>query len=297
MAWFRKARRSVSPSRALLAQSGLRARKRLGQHFLEDPRIIDRIMALAGLNENDVVVEIGPGLGALTLPMLPHIRHVVVVEKDPALLGILKQRVQPEQGEKISFIAGDVLRLDVRQIHDQYGGKVKIVGNLPYNISSPVLGKLIRDRDYIGRAILMFQLEVAQRLTAGPRTGEYSALSVMVQYYGRVSPLIRVSRDAFYPKPKVDSMVVEIDFERPHPVRAEDEESFQAVIRAAFSCRRKTILNSLQRGMASIPREVIAQALERCLIDPKRRAETLTVDEYVHLSACLKAGRHSLDTA
>ncbi len=291
MARVRKARRAPSLSRALLGKSGLRPRKRLGQHFLEDTHIIDKIIARAGLNENDVVVEIGSGLGALTMPILPHIRHVVAVEKDPALLAILKNRVQPEQGEKVTFIAGDVLEFDVREIHDQYGGKVKILGNLPYNISSPVLEKLIRDRDYIERAILMFQLEVAQRLTAGPRAKEYGALSVMVQYYARVSPLIRVTRDAFYPKPKVDSMVLEIDFEKSHPARAEDEDAFRRVVKAAFSCRRKTILNSLERGMAPVPKEVIAEALERCLIDPKRRAETLTIDEYVHLSSALKPDR------
>ncbi|NVL91878.1 MAG: ribosomal RNA small subunit methyltransferase A [Desulfobacterales bacterium] len=288
MAQVKKGRRGLSVSRALLARSGLRPRKRLGQHFLEDPGIIDKIITHAQLNREDVVVEVGSGLGALTMPILPRLSHVVAVEKDPLLVTILRERVSPEHREKITFIAGDVLKLNLKEVYDQYGQKIKVLGNLPYNISSPLLERLIANRDYIRSAILMFQFEVAQRLTAGPREKEYGALSVICQYYARVSPLIRVPRDAFYPKPKVDSMVLEIDFERPYQLKAEDEESFHRVVKAAFRCRRKTILNSLERGMVAVPKEVIARTLERCLIDPKRRAETLSIDEYIRLSSVLK---------
>jgi 16S rRNA (adenine1518-N6/adenine1519-N6)-dimethyltransferase len=275
-------------SKALLAKSGLKPRKSLGQHFLEDPAIIDTIMAQARLSNDEVVVEIGPGLGALTIPILPHIYHLVAIEKDPLLINILKENLPLKDKGKITCIAGDVLKLNFKEISDKFKQKIKVLGNLPYNISSPLLEKLIVNRQYIKSAILMFQFEVAQRLTAVPKKKEYGALSVISQYYARISPLIKIKRDAFYPKPKVDSMVLDIDFEKPYPFQAENEESFHRIVKAAFSCRRKTILNSLERGMISVPREILAKALRECLIDPKRRAETLTIDEYIRLSSVLK---------
>jgi 16S rRNA (adenine1518-N6/adenine1519-N6)-dimethyltransferase len=289
MAHIKKAEQGMTTSKALLTKSGLRPRKRLGQHFLEDPAIIDGIIAHARLKKNDVVVEIGSGLGALTIPILPHIHHLVAIEKDPLLITILQERLSLKEKEKITFISGDVLKLDLQEIYDKFEQKIKIAGNLPYNISSPFLEKLIINRNYIKNAVLMFQLEVAQRLTAMPRKKQYGALSIITQYYAQISPLITIKRVAFYPKPKVDSMVLGIDFERPYPVRAENEEFFRRIVQAAFSCRRKTILNSLERGMVSLSREMIAKSLKECLIDPKRRAETLSIDEYIHLSSVLRA--------
>jgi len=287
MAQIKKARKGLRISKALLTKSGLRPKKSLGQHFLEDPGIIDKIIAQAQFNKNDVVVEIGSGLGALTVPILPHIYHLIAIEKDPLLITILKERLSLKEKEKMTFISGDVLKLNLKEIYDKFRQKIRILGNLPYNISSPFLEKLIVNRNYIKNAILMFQLEVAQRLTAVPRKKEYGALSVISQYYAQVSPLIKVKRDAFYPKPKVDSMVLGIDFEKPYPFQAENKAIFHRIVKAAFSCRRKTILNSLERGMVSVSREMIASSLKKCLIDPKRRAETLTIDEYIRLSSIL----------
>ena len=287
MAQIKKAHQGLRTSKALLAKLGLRPRKRLGQHFLEDPAIIDKIIEEARFHKNDVVVEIGSGLGALTIPILPHIYHLLAIEKDPLLINILKEKFSFEEKQKITFISGDVLKLNFEEIYEKFEQKIRILGNLPYNISSPFLEKLVINRDFIKNAILMFQFEVAQRLIAEPKKKEYGALSIISQYYARISPLIKVKRDAFYPKPKVDSMVLEMDFEKPHPSQAEDDESFRRIVRASFSCRRKTILNSLDRGMVSVPKEMIAKALKKCLIDPKRRAETLTIDEYIRLSSVL----------
>ena len=287
MAQIKKAHQGLRTSKTLLAKLGLRPRKRLGQHFLEDPAIIDKIIEEARFHKNDVVVEIGSGLGALTIPILPHIYHLLAIEKDPLLINILKEKFSFEEKQKITFISGDVLKLNFREIYEKFEQKIRIIGNLPYNISSPFLEKLVINRDFIKNAILMFQFEVAQRLIAGPKKKEYGALSVISQYYSQISPLIKVKRDAFYPKPKVDSMVLEIDFEKPYPFQAENEATFHSTVKAAFSCRRKTILNSLDRGMVSVPREMIAKALKKCLIDPKRRAETLTIDEYIRLSSIL----------
>jgi len=287
MAQIKKAEQGIRISKALLTKSGLRPSKRLGQHFLEDPAIIDEIIAHARLNENDAVVEIGSGLGALTISILPHIYHLVAIEKDPLLTTMLQERLSLKEKEKITFISGDVLKVDFTEIYDRFEQKIKIVGNLPYNISSPLLEKLIVNRNCIKSAVLMFQFEVAQRLTAVPGKKEYGALSVITQYYAHISPLIKIKRDAFYPKPKVDSMVLGIDFEKPYPLQAENEESFHRIVKAAFSSRRKTVLNSLERGMGSLSREMIANSLKECLIDPKRRAETLSIDEYLHLSSAL----------
>jgi len=287
MAQIKKVDQGLIVSKALLRKSGIRPRKRLGQNFLEDPAIIEKIITYAGFDKNDVVIEIGSGLGALTIPILPYIYHLVAIEKDLSLITILKERLSLKEKEKITFISEDVLKLDFKEIYDKFSKKIQIVGNLPYNISSPFLEKLIINRDYIKNAILMFQYEFAQRLTAKPKNKEYSALSVISQYYAKISPLIKIKRDAFYPKPKVDSMVLEMDFTKPYPLQTENEVNFRKTIRAAFSCRRKTILNSLERGMVSLSREIIANALTKCLIDSKRRAETLTIDEYIHLSSVL----------
>lgn len=287
MAQIKKVDQRLIVSKALLRKSGIRPRKRLGQNFLEDPAVIEKIITHAGFDKNDVVIEIGSGLGALTIPILPYIHHFVAIEKDLLLITILKERLSLKEKGKITFISGDVLKLDFKEIYDTFNQKIRIIGNLPYNISSPFLEKLIINRDYIKNAILMFQYEFAQRLNAKPKNKEYGALSVISQYYAKISPLIKIKRDAFYPKPKVDSMVLEIDFTKPYPLQAENEVNFRKTIRAAFSCRRKTILNSLERGMASLSREIIAKALTKCLIDPKRRAETLTIDEYIHLSSVL----------
>ena len=287
MAQIKKAHQGLRISRAFLIKSGIKPRKSLGQHFLEDHGIINKIIEEANFDKNDVVIEIGSGLGALTIPILPHVSHIVAIEKDPLLINILKENISFEENQKITFISGDVLKLNLKEIYDKFEQKIRILGNLPYNISTPFLEKLIINRNYIKSAILMFQFEVAQRLTAGPKKKEYGALSVISQYYAQISSLIKVNRDAFYPKPKVDSMVLEIDFEKPYPFQAENDKSFHRIVKAAFSYRRKTILNSLERGMVSVSREMIAESLKKCLVDPKRRAETLTIDEYIRLSSVL----------
>ncbi len=287
MAHIKKAHKGVKRSRALLAKSGLRPRKSLGQHFLDDPRAIEEIISHGGLEATDVVVEIGPGLGALTIPILSRIHHLVAIEKDPLLIKLLEERLSPQDREKITLLCGDVLELDFRQISDTFGEKVRIFGNLPYNISAPFLEHLIVNRLSVRNAILMFQYEVAQRLTASPNSREYGALSIALQYYARIVPLIKVKKESFYPKPKVDSMVLEFDLERAHPLRAENEEHFLRIVRAAFRFRRKILLNSLERAMAPVTRDIIARALEKSSIDPHRRAETLSIDEYIRLSSSL----------
>jgi 16S rRNA (adenine1518-N6/adenine1519-N6)-dimethyltransferase len=288
MAQIKKVDQSLTASKTLLHKAGIRPRKRLGQTFLEDPVVIKKIIAYAEFDENDVVIEIGPGLGALTIHTLPYIDHLVAIEKDLLLINLLQERLPTKQQEKITFITGDVLSVDVKELYDRFCQKFRIIGNLPYNISSPFLEKLIINRKYINDAILMFQYEFAKRLTALPKNKSYGALSLISQYYAEISPFIHVKRGAFYPQPKVDSMVVKIDFTTPCPFQEANEVMFRKTVKAAFACRRKTILNSLERGMTWLSREKIEKALTKCLIDSKRRAETLTMDEYIHLSSALR---------
>ena len=289
MAQIKKAHHDLSTARDLLAKSGIRPRKRLGQHFLQDPSMIDKIIAQARFTNTDVAIEVGAGLGALTIPMLARVSHVVAVEKDPLLIAILEERLPLKEKGKITLVAEDMLKLPLKKIYDTFNQKLKILGNLPYNISSQFLKKLMDNRSCIKTAVLMFQYEFAERLAAGPKKKEYGALSVITQYCARVSPLMKIKRELFYPKPKVDSMVVEIDFEKPYPSQAEDDLLFQRIVKAAFSHRRKTILNSLERGLAPVSKETLEEALEKCLIDTKRRAETLTIDEYIGLTSALAA--------
>lgn len=277
-----------SNAKAQLARQKLRPRKSLGQHFLEDPAVINRIIDEAKLNGDDVIVEIGSGLGALTIPILPSVYHVVAVEKDRLLIKMLEESVPRKDRAKVTFVSEDILKVNLKEIHDKFNQKIKILGNLPYNISTPVLEKLIANRGYVKNALLMFQYELAKRLTAGPKQKAYGSLTVIIQYYARVSPRITITRDAFYPKPKVDSMVLEIDFEKPFPSHADNEESFKRIVRAAFGYRRKTILNSLERGMACVSRTLIEEALGKCRIDPRRRPETLTIEEYIALSSVIE---------
>ena len=277
----------MKKSKYFLAKSGLRPKKSLGQHFLEDHGIIDKIITLIQLNKNDVVVEIGPGTGALTIPVLPYVCHLIAIEKDQLLINLLRKKVSTEEGKKITLISGDALKVDFKKISDDFKQKIRIIGNIPYNISSPLLERLILYRDCIKNAIVMFQHEFALRLIASPGQRKCGALTIISQYYAEISPVIKVKSDAFYPRPKVDSMVLKMDFEKPYKFQAKNEMIFRKIVKSAFLFRRKTILNSLEKAMASLSREEIIKALEECNIEPKKRAETLGIYDFVRLSVAL----------
>jgi 16S rRNA (adenine1518-N6/adenine1519-N6)-dimethyltransferase len=286
----------MKKSKYFLAKSGLRPKKSLGQHFLEDHGIIDKIITLIQLNKNDVVVEIGPGTGALTIPVLPYVCHLIAIEKDRLLINLLRKKLSAEEGKKITLISGDALKIDFKKISDDFKQKIRIIGNIPYNISSPLLERLILYRAYIKSATLMFQHEFALRLITPPGQRKCSALTIISQYYAEISPVIKIKRDAFFPIPKVDSMVLKMDFERPYKFQAKDEMIFRKIVKSSFLFRRKTILNSLEKATVSLSREEIAQALEQCNIDPKKRAETLSIYDFIRLSLVLPANRQNLDT-
>ena len=280
--------RSPASNKGKTPGAAFRAKKRLGQHFVVEPKIIHKIISLTGFQSSDVVLEIGPGLGALTLPLSRIVRRVFGVEKDAHLVEFLQKRLSKAGITNVTLINHDILKWDIHETAFYSSTGIHVVGNLPYNISSPVLDKLIRNRNVLKRAVLMFQAEVGKRLTASPGGKEYGAMTLLVQYHAHTRMLLEVSKDAFNPKPKVDSMVLELDFKMPYPKRGIDEDKLSKMVKAAFSHRRKTMVNSLMAVCPSWNRDILLDAMKKCGIDPKRRAETLDMDEFLCLAGTLE---------
>jgi 16S rRNA (adenine1518-N6/adenine1519-N6)-dimethyltransferase len=262
----------------------LKPNKRLGQHFLRDQSVIAEIIDRAGFTKSDDVLEIGPGLGALTIPLAVQVNTIAAVEKDGRLADTLRMKLLQEGIVNVNLINDDILKTDWDRLRNKDGRKLKIIGNLPYNISSPILERLFRHEGLANEAVFMFQYEFAERLLASPGGKDYGALTVLVRYDAEVSQVIHVGRDAFFPRPKVGSMVVRIDMEKAHARRALDDSTFRKVVKGAFAHRRKTILNSLGGALSDYENKAIREALGICNIDPMRRAETLDIDEFINLA-------------
>ncbi|MBW1736474.1 MAG: ribosomal RNA small subunit methyltransferase A [Deltaproteobacteria bacterium] len=273
---------------------GFRPNKRLGQHFLVDRKIIHKIITRARFQASDLVLEIGPGQGSLTLPLARTVCHVVAVEKDRNLTLSLEKKLHRSGITNVTLVNADILKWDFREIESAPSSKIQVIGNLPYNISSPFLKKLIENRHRVARAVLMFQLEVGRRITACPGGKAYGAMSLLVQYHARPTALIDVTKEAFYPRPKVDSMVLDLDFESPYPKGTTvHEPSFRQVVKGAFAHRRKTLINSLSGVPPSFNRDVLLAAMKKCEIDPGRRAETLDMEEFLCLAEALSLTNRS----
>ncbi|NOY69931.1 MAG: ribosomal RNA small subunit methyltransferase A [Deltaproteobacteria bacterium] len=272
-----------SPKSILLA-GNLYPKKHMGQNFLRDPSTAEMIVRKAQVHEDDVVLEIGPGLGALTMPLARSASHVFAVEKDRDLMGFLRGGLSMEGLENVTLINEDILNVDLALITEKAGRPLLVFGNLPYNISSMVLLSMIDHRAMVSRCIFMLQKEMARRVSACPGTKDYGRLSVRLGYCADVAKLAAVGANLFYPSPRVDSEVVEIRFtpEREQPVY--DEAVFSEIIKAAFGQRRKTLKNSLAGGNLSIDAKAIDAALATAGIDGARRAETLSVEEFVALT-------------
>jgi 16S rRNA (adenine1518-N6/adenine1519-N6)-dimethyltransferase len=268
----------------LLKASQIRAKKQLGQNFLNDSQAAQAIVACSQIGHRSVVLEIGAGLGALTVPLAREAARVLAVEKDRELLPLLKMELLAKKITNVEVIAADILTLDWESLAPPPGEKLLVMGNLPYNISSQILVRLIRHRRWVQRAVLMFQKELAQRIMAAPGSRDYGRLSVMLQYCARIRPLMDLKAGQFYPRPKVDSIVLEIGFLPTPPVPADDEDVLARVVKAAFGRRRKTLRNALGGGQLQLSPSAAAALLQAAAIDPTRRAETLSVAEFVLLS-------------
>ncbi|HLD47784.1 MAG TPA: 16S rRNA (adenine(1518)-N(6)/adenine(1519)-N(6))-dimethyltransferase RsmA [Desulfobaccales bacterium] len=274
---------SLSP-KTLLNRLGLRPKKSLGQHFLVHPHQARRIVAALSLTGEDTVVEIGAGLGALTSLLAPAARRVIALERDPELARFLAEELLVESPE-VQVICQDVLEFDFPGAAREAGRPLAVVGNLPYQITSPLLFGLIRDATAIAQAVLMMQMEVGARLLASPGTKDYGILSVLVQYHFRVNRLFSLSPGNFYPPPQVDSVVLRLVPETAAPA-ALDAALLHQVVKAAFGHRRKTLNNTLVSGAAALglSPEAMRATLAELDIDPKRRGETLSVAEFVATS-------------
>ncbi|SHI42955.1 dimethyladenosine transferase [Malonomonas rubra DSM 5091] len=266
-----------------MKQGGYKTKKRFGQHFLHDQSVIDKILAAAELSADQEVVEIGPGLGVLTDRLLPETAHVHVMEIDRDLIELLQAR----QDSRLSVHAGDVLKTDWTASLPQ--PPYVLVANLPYNISSQIVFKLLEHRPLFTRMVLMFQREVGERLVASPGGKDYGILSVLCQLWYDISVVSLVKPGAFNPPPKVDSIVlkfVPLAHPRVDPI---NEAMFQQVVKAAFTQRRKTLRNSLQA--AGFEPELVAEMLASTQIDPTRRGETLQLQEFSDLTRVFCAGK------
>ncbi|MBS3756704.1 MAG: ribosomal RNA small subunit methyltransferase A [Desulfobacterales bacterium] len=274
----------------LLSSRSLFPKKHMGQNFLADPSTAEMIVRRAAFLEA-VVVEIGAGVGALTVFAALAAKRVYAVEKDRDLIGILEAVVAEGGVENVAVINRNIFDVDLQAIFEHENARLTVIGNLPYNISSQVLISLIFQRDIIDRAVLMLQSEMARRIYAVPGTKAYGRLSVMTQYCAFVSRIARVRANQFYPRPNVDSEVIEIRFEPPR-VPAADENLLSAVVKAAFGQRRKTLRNALIGGELSITESQTDAALGRAGISGGRRAETLSVEEFVSLANCIARNTH-----
>lgn len=272
-----------SPRNLLIARK-LLPKKHLGQNFLSDPSTAEMIVNRARLTNDEVALEIGAGLGALTLPIARSAKTVYAVEKDKDLIDILTASLTANRIENVFVIHHNILDVDIAGIAQRENSPLVVFGNLPYNISSQILIFLINCRNRISRAVLMLQKEMAQRIIAGPGGKAYGRLSVRLQYCADVRKVADVRSNMFYPRPRVDSEVIEIRFRPPTGTTVADESLFSDVIRAAFGKRRKTLRNTLSKGDLGIDGEIVRKVFEETGIDGMRRAETLTVEEFVRLT-------------
>lgn len=272
--------------RSALQESEFRPRKRLGQSFLVHENVIQSILQLVDISSCDEVLEIGPGLGFLTRRLLEGGAKVWAVEVDPFLVRHLEQSPL-RSNPAFQLIQGDILKVSLGDILPPR--RIKVVGNLPYSISTPVLFRLFGWRQHFSHLVLMLQREVAARLASHPGTKTYGTLSVWCQIHGRVVEKVSVSPEAFFPRPKVRSTILKVElFDAPRLDPAETA-LFEGLVRAAFGQRRKTLVNALT-GLFRRNRREVERLLCDAALDPVRRGETLAVEEFIRLTRALKHG-------
>jgi 16S rRNA (adenine1518-N6/adenine1519-N6)-dimethyltransferase len=273
--------------RATLRESEFRPRKRLGQNFLIHENIIDSIVQLLNLASQDEIVEIGPGLGFLTRRLVDTAKRVWAVEIDSALVDCLK-RSSIGSHPALQLIHNDILKVAPEDFLPPH--KVKLVGNLPYSISTPVLFRLFERREHFSSLVLMMQKEVADRIASGSGTKTYGTLSVWCQLHGRITDKVSVSPEAFFPKPKVRSTILKIDLYQEPLIAVKELPLLRGLVRAAFGQRRKTLGNALTSWLQR-DRNEIERVLRLEGIDPERRGETLRVEEFLALTHALRASQ------
>ena len=259
--------------------------KKFGQNFLIDANVVEKIVREAGVTKEDFVLEIGPGIGTMTQLLCENAREVTAVEIDKNLIPILRDTLSGY--DNITILNEDVLKVDIKSLAEEKNGgrPIKVVANLPYYITTPIIMGLFESSVPIDSITIMVQKEVACRMQVGPGSKDYGALSLAVQYYAKPQIVADVSPNCFIPRPQVGSAVIRLDrYEKPR-IAVDDEEVLFAVIRAAFNQRRKTLANSLgNAGELEITRQQAAQALAALGLDPAVRGEALTLQEFADLT-------------
>ncbi len=273
--------------RAFFALNETRPKKQLGQNFLVNPEALNIILEAGELTDRDTVIEIGAGLGCLTDTLAKYAKRVIAIEVDSLLYEALVS--QFSENSRVELLNADVLKLDINSLLENVDGTrsvpttFKVLANLPYNITTPILWKLLGHHKHIHSCVLMMQKEVAERIVAGPGGKTYGALTIGVAYYAEATLIATLSPENFYPTPKVDSALLKLEMRKTPKVAVENEALFFKVVRTAFRMRRKMLKNALVSGRFASG-EVLAAAFETLGIAPERRAETLDITEFAALA-------------
>ena len=275
-------KRLYSPSyvREVLHTYGFNFSKSLGQNFLIDGNIVRNICDEGQITKDDDILEIGPGIGTLTEELSIRANKVVAVEIDKSLLPILEETLGAY--DNIDIVHGDILKLNLPAlISEKFEKNIKVVANLPYYITTPIITRLLEEEIEVDSILVMVQKEVAKRICASPGSKDYGSLSVFVQYYTEAEIVLQVPQNVFMPKPNVDSAVIHLKV-RDEKLSLKDKDTFFKVVRAAFSTRRKTVLNSLSQGLA-IEKDEVRNILEKAGISPMERAENLNIEDFAKI--------------
>jgi 16S rRNA (adenine1518-N6/adenine1519-N6)-dimethyltransferase len=267
----------------VLEKHNFKFKKKYGQNFITDPGILNKVVSTGDISPEDIVVEIGPGAGTLTKAIAARAGQVIAIEIDKELLPILQENLA-ECGN-IKIIEGDALKIDLDKLVEEITGQrkpYKIVANLPYYITSPLVMHFLENKFNIQRIIIMVQKEVAERFTAQPGTKDYGALTVSINLYSKPKIAFFVSRNVFTPRPDVDSAVVDLVIREEPPYKINNIDILKRLVKAAFNQRRKTLTNALKA--LNTEKDQIVQILKDADIDPKRRGETLTLEEFVRIA-------------
>ncbi len=277
-------------TRHLLKKEHLAPKKKLGQNFLIHKHTAQRIADLAEIDQNEIILEVGVGLGALTQPLARAAKLVIGIEADSGIVRM--HREQRDLPENVRLRHQDILQADLGRLAEESGNRLKIVANLPYSISTPFLFSLFHHSDIIQSAVIMLQKEVADRLLAQPGTKEYGVPTVLLSSCAAVEMLMRVKPEEFHPRPRVDSAVVRLTFfpasERIRNLDHFEPKELRKVVNAAFGQRRKTLINALRGGGFTADKGRIAGAIESCGLSPSIRAERLSIEDFVQLTNALK---------
>jgi 16S rRNA (adenine1518-N6/adenine1519-N6)-dimethyltransferase len=268
-----------------LREFGLFPKKSLGQHFLVDRNILDKVIQTAQAEKEDVVLEIGPGLGEMTLALAHQVKKVIAIEIDQKLVAILNKKIK--KFPNVEVVKSDILKVDFKHFFEKKGHPIKVVANLPYQISTPLLFRFIESKEVFSTFTLMLQKEVAERIVAPTGRKEYGPLSIFIQIFLDPSILFFIRPSAFFPPPKVESALVHMVWKKKPIVTEQNKDWFKKVVKACFGYRRKTLVNALKHSDLSLPASVEPK-IESIGIDPRRRPETLTIQEFLNLAEALK---------